>query len=68
MQKYERFSGKNAEKDIKMGSGKRKYKNRPRKFTLGSYKEEVHKVKASKEEVDALIDMWQKNKKNGNKT
>ncbi len=47
-----------------MGSGKRKYKNRPKKFSLGPFKEEDKiKVNADKEDVKRLLDIWEKNKK-----
>ena len=45
-----------------MGSGKKNYKNRPKVFSLGGFKEEKKKV--SKEEKDKFIAMWESMKKN----
>ncbi len=46
-----------------MGSGKRNYKNRPKKFTLGGFKEDKDKVEPSKEDKEKFIAMWKKLKK-----
>ena len=46
-----------------MGSGKRNYKKRPKKFSLGGYDPEEHKVEISKEAKESFISFWEKMKK-----
>jgi len=46
-----------------MGSGKRNYKKRPKKFSLGGYKPEEHKTEISKENQDRFISFWKEMKK-----
>ena len=45
-----------------MGSGKRNYKKRPKKFSLGAYKPEKEGPK-DPEVVKALIEFWESRKK-----
>ena len=47
-----------------MGSGKRNYKNRPKKFSLGPFKEEDKpSFKVAKEDFNNLLTLWEKKKK-----
>lgn len=46
-----------------MGSGKRNYKKRPKKFSLGAYKPEKRKIEISEEDKQNLIDLWESMKK-----
>ena len=46
-----------------MGSGKRNYKKRPKKFSLGRYKPEKREVEISKEDKEKFIAFWEEMKK-----
>jgi len=46
-----------------MGSGKRNYKKRPKKFSLGGYKPEKTKVEISEEDKKKFIEFWGNQKK-----
>jgi len=50
-----------------MGSGKKNYKNRPKKFTLGKFKSDDEHKKVSKEDFDNLIALWKKGKEKNDK-
>lgn len=43
-----------------MGSGKRKYKRRHKKFSLGGFKSENDAEPKDPERVKELIDLWKK--------
>lgn len=46
-----------------MGSGKRNYKKRPKKFSLGGYKPEDHKIELNQEDKEKFISFWEEMKK-----
>lgn len=46
-----------------MGSGKRNYKKRPKKFSLGGYNPEEHKTEVSKEDHEKFVLFWEEMKK-----
>ena len=46
-----------------MGSGTRKYKNRPKKFSLGKFEEDKDKPEVKQEEKDQFINWWEELKK-----
>ena len=50
-----------------MGSGKRNYKNRPKKFSLGAYKPDQEKKEINQEDRDKLLAMWEMSKKKDKK-
>ena len=45
-----------------MGSGKRNYKKRPKKFSLGKFIEKKEKEEVYKKDIDALIELWENSK------
>ncbi|MBS3153513.1 hypothetical protein J4426_03045 [Candidatus Woesearchaeota archaeon] len=46
-----------------MGSGKKNYKNRPKKFSLGAYKPDKEHKEVDKEDLNKLLQMWENQKK-----